>query len=198
MDKILATKIILKRGFKANAERLAKEYREKLNIHPCAALCAFKLAEYLQIPVYKITEFTTNQLHIELLSGKNGDEWSALTMITEVGTTIIIHNPFNSEARQQSDIMHELSHIICEHKHEKIVHDRPIPFGMRNDYNQIYEEEAKCLGSTLQLASPCLLWALKKGMNHEEIANYFNASLDMVKFRINTTGIAKRVNNTSK
>ena len=95
MDKILATKIILKRGFKANAERLAKEYREKLNIHPCAALCAFKLAEYLQIPVYKITEFTTNQLHIELLSGKNGDEWSALTMITEVGTTIIIHNPIN-------------------------------------------------------------------------------------------------------
>lgn len=193
----MATKITLKRGFKANAERLAKEYREKLNIHPCAALCAFKLAEYLSIPVYKITDITSTPSHIQLLSGVNGDEWSALTMITEVGNTIIIHNPFNSEARQQSDMMHELSHIICEHKHEKIMHESPLPFGMRNDYNIIYEEEAKCLGSTLQLASPCLLWALKKGMNYQEIANYFNASYDMVKFRMNTTGIAKRVNYTS-
>ena len=189
----MAIKVTLKRGFKANAERLAKEYREKLDIHPCAPLCAFKLAAFLNIEVCKATEFLNSTDHLNLLSGANGEkcEWSALTMIAASGRRIIIHNHFNSEARQQSDIMHELAHIICEHKHDLKEYDFNLPIGLRS-YNPIQEEEAKCLGATLQLATPCLLWANKRSMTHEEIANHFNSSLDMVKYRMNMSGIAKR------
>jgi Zn-dependent peptidase ImmA (M78 family) len=189
----LATKITLKRGFKANAERLAKEYREKLNIHPCAALCAFKLADHLGIEVCKATEFVNSAEHVKLLSGASGQkcEWSALTMVPASGKQIIIHNQFHSEARQQSDIMHELAHIICGHKHTPKEHDFELPIGLRS-YDPVKEEEAKCLGATLQLATPCLLWATKRNMTHEEISNYFNSSIDMVKYRMNMTGIARR------
>lgn len=189
----MATKTTLKRGFKANAEKLAKEYRVKLKIHPCAALCAFKLAEHLEIEVCQATEFVNSKEHIELLSGSNGQrcEWSALTMIASSGKQIIIHNHFHSEARQQSDMMHELAHIICEHRHDIKQHDFELPIGLRS-YNLIQEEEAKCLGSTLQLATPCLLWANKRNMTFEEIANHFTASIEMVKYRMNTTGIARR------
>ncbi len=65
-----------------------------------------------------------------------------------------------------------------------------MPLALRS-YNSEHEEEAKCLGSTLQLAKPGLLWASKRNMTNEEIANYFTASIDMVNYRMNTTGIAK-------
>ena len=113
------------------------------------------------------------------------------------GTKIILYNPFHSKARQQSDLMHELAHIICEHKHGEVSHNTPLPFGMRN-YNTEEEEEAKCLGSTLQLATPCLLWANKRGMTTDAIAEYFNASIDMVAYRMNMTGIARRAYYKSK
>lgn len=182
-------KINLKRGFKANAERLALQYRDELKIHACAALCAFKLAEHLKVPVFKATELLTLPNEIEWLS--NDCEWSALTMPNFEGTKIILHNPFHSDARQQSDLMHELSHIICEHEHAATLHDKPLPIGMRN-YNPEQEEEAKCLGSTLQLAKPCLFWARKRTMTYEDIAAHFNASVDMVKYRMNMTGIARQ------
>lgn len=189
----MAAKSILKRGFKANAEKLAKHYREKLNIHPCAPLCAFKLAKHLQVPIYSATEFLKLPHEINLLSGTSGSDcgWSALTMITKAGNRIIIHNPFHSVARQQSDMMHELAHIICKHEYDQQHYDFDIPFGMR-EFNELQEEEAKCLGSTLQLATPCLLWAQKRNMTQEEIAGHFNSSMEMVKYRLNMTGIAKR------
>ena len=54
------------------------------------------------------------------------------------------------------------------------------------------EDEANCLGYTLQLATPCLLWARNKSMTNDEIAKYFNASIVAVKYRMNITGIARR------
>ena len=185
----MATKSILKRGFKAEAERLAKQYREELNIHPCAPLCAFKLTEHLQVPIWKATEFIKTSREIDLLSKDCG--WSALTLITKASNRIIIYNPFHSQGRQQSDVMHELAHVICKHERDQKEYDFEIPFGMR-EFNEVQEEEAKCLGSTLQLATPCLLWANKKDMSKEQIAEHFNASRDMVNYRMNTTGIAKR------
>lgn len=189
----LAIKNILKWGFKSKAERLAKQYRVDLKIHPCAPLCAFKLAEHLNVPVYQATDFLTLPSDVKILTGINGNdcEWSALTMSTKAGNKIIIHNPFHSVARQQSDIMHELAHFICKHERHQVKYDFEIPFGMRH-FDEVEEEEAKCLGSTLQLATPCLLWARKNNMTKEDIADYFNASKDMVIYRMNMTGISKR------
>jgi Zn-dependent peptidase ImmA (M78 family) len=182
-------KNILERGFKADAERQAIYYREALSIHPCAPLCAFKLAKHLKISIYSALEFPITSNEIGILKGSNGlgNEWSALTMITKLGNQIIIHNPFHSSARQQSNIMHELAHILCKHEHPK-VSDIRIPVGIRH-FNELHEEEAKHLGATLQLAKPCLLWAKKHNMNNDEIAAYFNASNEMVNFRLNSTGL---------
>ena len=164
-----------------------------MNIHPCAPLCAFKLAGHLQVPVYNATEFIKLPDEISLLSGANGNDcgWSALTMPTKAGNIIIIINPFHTIARQQSDLMHEISHIICKHEHTHKEYDFDVPFGMRV-FDELKEEEAKCLGSTLQLATPCLLWANKRKMDTETIAAHFNASIEMVSYRMNMTGIARR------
>jgi hypothetical protein len=53
-----------------------------------------------------------------------------------------------------------LAHIICYHKRNKKDFEFEIPFGMM-EFDEVQEEVvvAKCLGSTLQLTRPCLLWA---------------------------------------
>lgn len=194
----MASNKILKRGFKAESERIAIQYREALGIQPRESLCAFKLADHLQIKIYSATEFISSPAEINLLSGsERGSEWSALTMSTLKGNRIIIHNPFNSITRQQSDLMHELAHIICNHKHSQVEYSHSIPFGMR-EFNKEQEEEAKCLGSTLQITRQGLYWAKKRNMKIEDIAKYYNASVEMVKYRLNMSGVERQISYLNK
>lgn len=181
---------LLKRGFKAQSERLAENYRKELGIHACGSLCAFDLAKHLSVSVYPATEFLTDVIDLNLLKGENGmpDEFSALTIPTATSNRIIIYNPFHSKARQQSDVMHEIAHIICEHKRSQTEYGFKIPIGM-HEYDDIQEEEAKCLGATLQLAKPCLLWARNRSMTMDEIASHFTASSEMVQYRANMIGL---------
>ena len=182
----MASKSQLKHGFKTEAEGIASRLRAELNIHPCAPLDAYKLAKHLNVAVYKSFEFIQSIESINELSGNNGQDcgWSALTMITKAGNQIIIHNEYNTPQRQQSDLMHELAHIICGHKREK------------REYNEIHEEEAKWLGATLQLSKPCLYWGKKYKNDFQLIADYYNCSLEMVTYRMNVTkiGLYKNTN----
>lgn len=183
----------LRYGFKAEAERISTKLREEVGVHPCAKLCAFALAKHLNLTVYKATEFLTDETSLSLLEGTNGykNEWSALTMLNKDDKRIIIYNPFNSEVRQQSDLMHEIAHVICKHELSNETLTFKVPFGMR-EYNPIQEEEAKCLGSSLQLSKPSLYWAKKRNLTHEQISQEFNASVEMVRYRMAMTGIYKK------
>ena len=193
----MASKSQLKHGFKTEAEGIASRLRAELNIHPCAPLDAYKLAKHLNVAVYKSFELIQSIESINELSGNNGQDcgWSALTMITKAGNQIIIHNEYNTPQRQQSDLMHELAHIICGHKREKREYTFQLPFGM-HEYNEIHEEEAKWLGATLQLSKPCLYWGKKYKNDFQLIADYYNCSLEMVTYRMNVTkiGLYKNTN----
>ncbi len=184
--------IKLKRGFKAEAERTSINLREALGVHACAKLCAFDLANHLNLKIHKATDFLKDERSLDLLKGTNGckNEWSALTMLNVNEQRLIIYNPFNSEVRQQSDIMHEIAHIICKHELSNETYDFKLPFGMR-EYNEMQEEEAKCLGASLQLSKPALLWARKRNLTHEQISQEFNASIEMIRYRMAMTGIFK-------
>ena len=118
-------------------------------------------------------------------------EWSALTMKTRLGNKIIIHNPYHSSGRQQSNIMHELAHIICEHTLPTYDYGFKIPMGMRH-YNELQEEEARCLGETIQLPRKALEWATKANMSVPAIANHFLASEEMVSYRLNISGVTRQ------
>jgi Zn-dependent peptidase ImmA (M78 family) len=187
---------LLPYGFKADAERMAIEFRKEMNLKPHDPLSAFALADHLEIPVLTPIQCGLSRSEAHNLM-KDGAGWWGLTMKDSNGGHVIIYNTNQSPTRQQSTLMHELSHIICEHElpEPKIVMDHPLP--MRT-YDPNLEEEANCLGSTLQITREGLLWALKKDMTREEIANHFLASEAMVTFRINTTAVSRQISYARK
>lgn len=74
--------------------------REELKIRPCASLCAFKLAEHLEFPIYPATKYFVLEKEIEWLS--NDCEGNALTMSNIEGTKIVLHNPFHSDGKSKA------------------------------------------------------------------------------------------------
>lgn len=184
-------KSLLQRGFKAKAERISESYRDELGISKFDPLDAFDLANHLNIPVVGVKD-----LHRDLGSENysrvsNVDKFSAMWMPNEDGDKLIIHNNFHSLKRQQSNLMHELAHIILGHsipeEKAKLCH----LFGLHY-YNEEHEQEAKHLGGCLQITRPGLLWALKSGYTEMEISDHYKASIDMVQYRIRVTGVRKQ------
>jgi hypothetical protein len=178
------------RGFKTLAEKHALEFRRQLGLKPHEFLCGFKLADHLQVPVFVPNDFPMleDQYKNNLL-GIGSDNWSAVTIPID-NKYIIIHNNMHSPTRQQSNLMHELAHIICKHS-SPVVSISNIP-SLRN-YNANQEDEAIWLGGCLQLPRPLLIYYLKRNINTKNIANLNSASEDMVNYRIKVTGVRHQV-----
>lgn len=178
----------MKRGFKKWAEEIAIEYRSKLSIRYHGHLCGFKLADHLSIPVLFPSDFPEI---VEQPGFVANNDWSAMTFFHPIDGNVILLNNSHSIKRQQSDIMHEIAHILCNHVADtfEIVDSFP----MLRKFNKEQEQEAEWLGSCLQLPRRALIWALYKGMNEDEISEYHIASLQMVNFRIRLTGVRKQV-----
>lgn len=183
----------LRRGFKTEAEKIAIRYRSELGIAQHSPLPAAKLAEHLGISIITPAEIVgmDDTLLNLLLVGPGKDKWSAAIFIKN-GKKYIIHNPTHSLARQESNLMHELAHASCEHdlcELESALSGFTIPL---RKYDHTQEAEAEHLGGCLQLPQKALYHYhhnLKKSV--DQIATEFNASKQMVNFRLRMSGVLK-------
>ena len=179
----------MRRGFKKWCEEQAIHWRKELDLPVHVYLPARQLADRMLIDVFQpidIPELAWKDANQLLQCDVSG--WSAVTVSTD-GCIIIIYNPNHSPARQEADIMHELAHIICGHSSISFKNIPWFPFPLR-EYRKADEEEAKWLGSCLQIPRDSLVWALNCGMTqHQAIAEHFVASVQMVQFRRNMTGV---------
>lgn len=182
-----------RRGFKKWANDTAIEFREKLELYASSPLCAFELCEFLNIPLLTPNDIVgISEKDIKTLLTHGSSHWSAATIPLPNEKYIIIHNPNHSSGRQQSNLMHELAHVLCKHKVPKEKNELGLSGFLRN-FEEEQENEADWLGSCLQLPRPALLWCLKKGMSIQEISDKYNASIEMVNYRINITGVKKQL-----
>jgi Zn-dependent peptidase ImmA (M78 family) len=179
---------VLRKGFKSEAERKAEFYRAELKLSKFAPLDAFKLAEHLDVLVAGISEVLPASEIKKLNKSSSQDKFSALLMKNVDNDPLIIHNDSDSKFRQQSNIMHELAHFICGHEIPEEIINLNLPGNLRY-FNQVHEEEAKYLGSCLQITKVGLLWKTKHRHTLEEISEYYCASIDMVRFRLNASGV---------
>ena len=182
---------LLERGFKTWAEQLALSIRHDLALPSHSPLPPIHLAEHLGVRVqtpHDIRGMPAAVLHQLLVVDPEG--WSAVSC-TVNENTLIIYNPKHSSGRQNSDLAHELAHIILEHEPSKIVISHDAAMVMRS-FEAKQEEEANWLGWCLLLPRPALVQAMKARTPTRDIARTWGVSEQLVEFRIRMTGVRKR------
>ncbi len=169
-------------SFRRQCEHIATRERYALGLRAFDPLPAHLLAE-----AHHATILTPDQLAnvdaaiIDLVMRQPG--WSAMLICPT--PLIILHNPAHSPARQQANLMHEFAHHFLKH-----------PLALFDAATQqvcaspLHEKQASYLGSCLQIPQRGLAWASQRGWHEQQVATRFGASLEMVRWRSNVTGIA--------
>ena len=115
------------------------------------------------------------------------NSWSAFTL--RIGANhLVVYNSAQSPPRINSVIMHELAHITLGHE----LHDAHLSEGghlVPSNYNQDQEHEADWLGGTLLLPRPALVKIKLKGMDDLQAMQHYQASEEMLTWRIRMTGV---------
>ena len=177
----------MRHGFKTWAENQAKEQRQNLGLRAEAPLPARRLAVRMEIPILDPEQLPgMSPEHLDCLLRRDPWSWSAVTVPSDTGV-FIIHNTEHAKTRQESNLMHEMAHLLCKHEPIGLKHVGGLPFLIR-EYDSEQEEEAAWLGGCLQLPRPALLWAIKRRMTLDEMVQYFGASSDLIKYRRGMTG----------
>ena len=168
-------------GFRRRCEAIATERRGILRLRAFAPLPAKILAADLGATIFTpeaVPHAEPDQVAVLL----NSDQWSAGVICKN--PLWIVHNPSHAPTRRESNLMHELAHILLKHK--MVGFDPKTGLPQRRDCD---EDEATYLGGCLQIPRRGLLWAVQRKMQLPEIAAHFSASEDMVRFRSNMTGV---------
>ena len=180
----------LRRGFKAESERISAEVREEMDLSLEDRLDPFELARYLCIPVLGIGEAVTligkQDLGRYFLT-EDVESFSAMTVFNG-WKRMVVHNESHAPTRQASNIAHELSHCLLEHLPEPVIR----PDGHRC-WNEEVEMEATWLGGALLVPRAGALRLAGSGMAVELIASHFGVSLALCRWRMNETGIAHQI-----
>jgi hypothetical protein len=184
----------LGRGFKAEAERVVEDIRKQLGANDTDQISPFKLAEQLGIQVRSADDLV-DITELRQLDRLHPGAFSACTFRMPSGVTIIVYSPLSSAARRNSDIAHELAHIILRHDLSRLERLGQLSYFVC-DASQ--EEEAAWLSGCLLLPRKLLLADLKRGLTISDIARRRQASESMVSYRINVTGVHRQLQATTR
>ena len=178
----------LRRGFRAEAERIALSIRADLGLTALDPLPLERAASERGIRVVSAADLVPIEQLVDL-ERIQAFAFSACTFDIHSHRTIVF-NPLRSQPRQRSDVAHELSHLLLEHELTEVREVGGVPFRTcRADQ----EEEATTLGGTLLLPRPLVVHAVGRRMSIEDIARRYGVTEDMARFRVNTTGAARQI-----
>lgn len=176
-----------RRGFKTEATSIAEEIRRELGCAPLAALDPRTLAEYLEIPIWPLSEFVEAHPTIAHLLNIEPELFSAVTVFAGPRRTIV-HNDAHSGGRQNSNLAHELAHGLLHHPPTPALDDK----GNR-DWDQDIEDEAAYLAGALLVTEAATIAIAQGRMSKLEGAVKLGVSPQMIQYRLNCTGAVMRV-----
>lgn len=177
----------LRRGFKAEAEAYAIEFRQELGILPHAPLDMFQLANLLEIPTHALSEFIHElaPASYAVLAARNDAPFSAVTLFLGMRRAIVF-NDSNAPTRQQSDLAHELAHAILMHPPSELTDES----GGRH-YNETLEAEAICLSGVLLVPRDAAIRLAFQKAPLETAAAQYNISPKLMRMRLHQSGAVK-------
>jgi len=179
---------LFRRGFKTWCETVATQKRRALKVPLNAPLDPRLLAQEMRVAVRYIHEIPSLAPGtLEQLTVHDPDVWSAVTLCHN-GRYLIVLNSAHPKTREANTLMHELAHLIIGHK--------PARLDITNDglmilssYDKQHEEEATWLAAALLLPRDALLHIRRRGLTDQQAARVYGCSVQLVTFRIQTTGV---------
>jgi Zn-dependent peptidase ImmA (M78 family) len=181
----------VRRGFKAEAERVAEKVRTEMGKRPSDPVDALDLATHVGATVRRADELTSLE-KLQTLEEIQPGAFSACTF-TIGDQHIIVYNPIASPGRTQSDIAHEVSHVMLGHEMKSVETIAGLTF-FTCDAEE--EQEANWLAGCLLLPRRLLYLAARRGLSASDIAATFNVSEPMAAFRLRTTGVLRQLGST--
>jgi Zn-dependent peptidase ImmA (M78 family) len=177
------------RGFKAWCENTSTSTRSKLGLDPQESLSPHELAEKLHVLVWTLNDVPDLPAEtLDFLASSKGDEWSAVTVCYS-DQNIIIVNPRHSIGRTSSDLMHELSHIILNHKAGETYFSGDF---MMREYDEKQEAEADWLAGTLLLPRKALEYIKYNHLSDEHVTDTYGVSSQLYIYRCRMTAINRQ------
>lgn len=176
------------RGFKTSCENIARQQRQFLRLAPADPLNPWELAKHLGIQVHTVLEVPgLSTTCTKTLLHDDADSWSAVT-VTANDKSVIILNSSHAQTRLASDLVHELAHILLGHKAARIdiTEDGSL---MLSTYSRQQEDEANWLAGCLLLPREALVLIRRQRLDLINAARKYGTSMDMLKYRINVTGV---------
>lgn len=179
----------MRRGFKAEAERTALKLRKDIGVGLDEPLDLGKLAEHLSAVIRPADELVDLD-KIKRLEAIQPGAFSACTFTLPTGS-VIAYNPLSSLGRRNSDIGHELAHLILRHPVRTVERLGALTFTTCDPEE---EQEANWLAGALLLPRDALTKAVRRGTTAEELTAIHSVSLQMANYRLRATGVLIQAN----
>jgi Zn-dependent peptidase ImmA (M78 family) len=109
-------------------------------------------------------------------------------MVTHRGINVVVINTTHSPGRQSSSLAHECSHVILNHKPARALQSEGGILISSYDLQQ--EDEADWLSGALLLPRVALLKIAHRGLNSPKDAHEYGVSEDMLRMRLDRTGVS--------
>jgi len=179
---------MFRRGFKTWAEEIALRVRSKLKLPATDPLDPFQLAGLLSVVVLSPDELCgLPEACRQRLSNDHSENWSAITVANGKHHLIVI-NKAHAPTRRNSDLAHELAHVILGHEPSMMFASPGSGIALRT-HNKEQEDEANWLAGSLLLPRDALFSIRRRRLTDEEACQEYGVSLAMLRFRLNASGV---------
>lgn len=179
----------MRRGFKAWSERAAVTRREALGLRPVDRFDPYRLLANLGLEVWRpedVPGIPPEALH--QLTVRDPESWSAVTL--HVGDKpLIIVNSAHVPTRQRNSLTHELAHLILNHGPGRIDVSKEGHL-LLNSFDKEQEDEATWFAGVLLVPREGLQRMFRTTQDVEELAEHFDVSHDLLRWRLRMTGVA--------
>lgn len=184
----------MRRGFKAQAERLALKHRAEFGVSPDQKLDPVKFLGSKGIIVWEPKDIPgLAQETLRHLTEVDPDAWSGMTLREGTLRAIII-NSAHGKPRKANTLMHEWAHIELNHKPNRA--DRSEGgLLLLSDYPSDIEDEADWLAGCMLAPRDGLLNLCRQGYDVDQVAGHYGISSQLARWRIGKTGIRRQLGN---
>jgi Zn-dependent peptidase ImmA (M78 family) len=183
----------VRRGFKTEARKLALELRAELGLDAYAQFDPYALADEYGIPVFRLGDLG-NDLAAHEAAAHYPESRSATfsAALVPIGNKrFILDNDGHDPRRRRNSVSHEMSHLVLEHEFGEVLLNADGCRALSKDK----EEEADWLGGELLIPYVAAERAARLDWNDEQVADFYEVSIQLARMRMNYSGARKVVAN---